>query len=66
MAMANSCKGKYLVGAGLQDQKFHPLVSWQEAWQPSGGLDARGAESSTSGLAGSRQRDCVTEPGLNF
>jgi hypothetical protein len=28
----NYYKGKYLIGAGLQVQKFCPLLSWQEAW----------------------------------
>ena len=29
----NSYKGKHLIGAGLQFQRFSPLSSWQEAWQ---------------------------------
>jgi len=32
----NSYKGKHLIGAGLQSQRFSPLSSWQEAWQDSG------------------------------
>ena len=29
----NSHKGKQLIRAGLQVQRFSPLSSWQEAWQ---------------------------------
>jgi hypothetical protein len=30
----SSCyKGKHFTGAGLQFQRFSPLLSWQEAWQ---------------------------------
>ena len=45
----NSHKGKHLIGAGLQFQRFSPLLSWQEAWQHAGRHGAgEGAESSTS------------------
>jgi hypothetical protein len=30
---SNSYKGRYLIGASLQFQRFSPLSSWQEAWQ---------------------------------
>jgi hypothetical protein len=45
----NSYKGKHLIGAGLQFQRFGPLSSWWEAWQHSHrhGVEG-GAESSTS------------------
>ena len=42
----NSYKGKHLVGAGLQFQRFRPLSSWWEAWQHAGRHGARGAEGS--------------------
>ena len=29
----NTYKGKHLIGAGLQVQKFSPLLSGQETWQ---------------------------------
>ena len=32
----NFYKGQYLIGAGLQFQRFSPLSSWQEAWQCAG------------------------------
>ena len=45
----NSYKGKHLIGAGLQIQRFSPLSSWQEAWQcPDRHSALEGAESSTS------------------
>ena len=54
----NSYKGKHLIGAGLQLQRFSPLSSWQEAWQRAGRHGAgEGAQSSTSGSAGSRKRE---------
>ena len=28
----NSYKEKHLIGAGLQSQRFNPLIAWQEAW----------------------------------
>jgi hypothetical protein len=31
---SNSYKGRHLIGAGLQFQRFDPLSSWWEAWQP--------------------------------
>lgn len=38
-------KGKHLVGACLQFQKFRPLSSWEEAWQQAGRHSAgEGAE----------------------
>lgn len=41
---------KYLIGAGLQVQRFSPLSSWWEAWQHAGRCGAEeGAEGSTSG-----------------
>lgn len=32
----NSCKGKYLIGFGLQVQPFRQLATWREAWQHTG------------------------------
>ena len=44
----NSYKG-YLIGTGLQGQRFSPLSLRQEAWQRLGRLSVReGAKSSTS------------------
>jgi hypothetical protein len=44
-----SYKGQYLIGAGLQVQRFSPLSSWREAWQHPGRPGAgEGAERSTS------------------
>jgi hypothetical protein len=31
--LGNSYKGKLLIGAGLQVQRFSPLQSWQDIWQ---------------------------------
>ena len=33
---SNSYKGKHLIGAGLQFQRFSPLSSWQATWQCAG------------------------------
>ena len=44
----NSNKRKHLFRAGLQFQRFRPLSSRQEVWQPLGRLGAGGAESSTT------------------
>lgn len=44
----NSYKGKHVLGAGLQFQRFSPLSSWWEAWQCAGRYGAGGTESSTS------------------
>jgi hypothetical protein len=52
-----SYKEKYLIGTGLQVQRFSPLLSWWVAWQHAGRHGAgEGAESSTSRLAGSRTK----------
>ena len=46
---SNSYKGKHLIGAGLQFQRFSSLSSWWEAWQDKGRHGAgEGAESATS------------------
>jgi len=42
----NFYKGKHLIGAGLQFQKFSPESSWQEAWQRAGRHSAGGDKSS--------------------
>ena len=53
----NSCKLKYLIGTGLQFQRFSPLSSWQKAWWHTGRHGAgEGTESSTSRSTGSRKR----------
>jgi len=53
----NSYKGKHWVGAGLQFQRFSPLLPWQGAWRHAGSCGAgEGAESSTSQSAIIRQR----------
>jgi hypothetical protein len=44
----NSYKRKHLIEAGLQLQRFSPLLSWWEMWQSTGRHSAEGAESSTS------------------
>jgi hypothetical protein len=45
----NSYKGKHLIGAGLQFQRFSPLLSWWEARQRAGKHGSgEKAESSTS------------------
>jgi hypothetical protein len=50
-------KGKHLVGASLQFQRFSPLPSGQEMWWHTGRHGAGGvAASSTSGSADSRKR----------
>ena len=41
-------QGKYLIGADLQFQRFSPLSSWWEEWQPIGRHGAVGVESFTS------------------
>jgi hypothetical protein len=49
----NSCKRRYLIGSGLQLQKFIPLSSWRGSWWHIGKHSAgEVAESSTSGSAG--------------
>jgi hypothetical protein len=56
----HSDSGKHLAGAGLQLQRFCPLSSWQEAWRLMGRHAAgEGAESSTSGSAGSRKKETL-------
>jgi hypothetical protein len=56
----NSYKGKHLIGAGLQFQRFSPLSSWQEAWQDAGRHGAEEeAESSTSGSKDSPKKTCL-------
>jgi hypothetical protein len=53
---SNFYKGQYLIGAGLQFQRFSPLSSWQEAWQHSGRHGAsEGAKSSTSWSEGNQE-----------
>jgi hypothetical protein len=37
---SNSNKGKHLIGAGLQFQRFSPLSFWWGAWQQAGKLGA--------------------------
>jgi hypothetical protein len=55
---SSSYKGKHLIGAGLQFQRFSPLlIVIEEVWWCIGRHGAEeGAESSTSGSAGSRKR----------
>ena len=53
---SNSCKRKQLTGARLQFQRFSPLSAWRRARWPVG-RHGEGAESSTSGSAGSRKRE---------
>jgi hypothetical protein len=52
----NFYKGQYLVGAGLQFQRFSPSSSWWEAWQHPGRHGSRGANISTSWSSGSSRR----------
>ena len=33
MTKGSSYKRKHLIGAGLEFQRFSPLLSWWEAWQ---------------------------------
>jgi hypothetical protein len=50
-------KKKLRLAFGFAAQKFSPLLSRRETWQCTGKPGAReGAESSTSGSAGSRKR----------
>jgi hypothetical protein len=35
----NSYKRKHLTGNGLHSQRFSPLSSWWETWQPPGRLE---------------------------
>jgi hypothetical protein len=44
----NSYKGQHLIGAGLQVQRFGPLSSRLEHWQPPGRHSIGGGESSAS------------------
>lgn len=47
---------RHLIGAGLQFQRFSPLLSWQEAWWPAGRRGAgEKAERSTPWSAGHRE-----------
>ena len=48
----NSFKGQYLIGSGLQVQRFSPLLCC-ETWQHPSRHGAGGAESSTSCSVGS-------------
>jgi hypothetical protein len=60
----NSYKGQYLIGAGLQFQRFRPLSSWQKAWPHLGKHGAgEGAESSTSCSEG---EDCLLHTGWSL
>jgi hypothetical protein len=55
-----SSKGKNLIGAGLQFQRFSPLSSWWEAWQHAGRHGAgEVAESFISRFTGSRKRETL-------
>jgi hypothetical protein len=52
-----SWKGKHLIGAGLQFQRFIPLSSWWNAWQHAVRHgNGQVAESSTSASSGNRKR----------
>ena len=45
----NFHKGKHLIVAGLQFERFSPFPSWQEVWQyPGRSGDEEGEESSIS------------------
>jgi hypothetical protein len=46
---------EYLIGAGLQFQRFSPLSSKHEAWQHPARHGAGGAESSTSCSEGKQE-----------
>jgi hypothetical protein len=49
MTKVTLIKGKDVIGAGLQFQRFSPLSLWWETWQCPGTHGAgEGAESSTS------------------
>jgi hypothetical protein len=55
---SHSYKGKNLIRAGLQFQRFSSLSSWWEAWWHAGTHGAgEVAESSTSGSADSRKKE---------
>ena len=55
----NCYKGKHLIGIGLQIQRFS-LLLWQEAWWQAGRHDTgEGAENSTSGSTGNRNRETL-------
>ena len=55
MTMAALNKG-HLIGAGLQIQRFSPLLSWLDTWQFMGRPGAgEGAKSSISGSASRRE-----------
>jgi hypothetical protein len=56
----NSYKEKHFVEAGLQVQRFSPLLPWQEAWWHAGRHGAgEGAKSFTSVSAVSRKRETL-------
>lgn len=57
----NSYKGKHLIGAGLQVQRFSPLSSWWEACQLPGRHGAGGAESSTACYEGKQKTTVFQE-----
>jgi len=62
MVTATLYKGKHLIGAGLQFERFRSLLSWMEAWWPVGRYVAgERAESSTPGSSGNREK-----AGLSF
>ena len=44
----NSYKGKYLIGADLQNQAFNNLSSWKEAWRHASRHSVRAGAESTS------------------
>lgn len=57
----NFYKGKHLIEAGFQSQRFSPSSSWQEAWHHAGRHGAgEGAGRSASGSKASRRELCVS------
>lgn len=61
----NSHKGKRLLGAGLQFRGVHYQHGWKHGIMQED-MVLGGAESSTTGLAGSRKIDRDTGPGLSI
>jgi hypothetical protein len=51
----NSYKGKHLIRAGLQFQRFSPLSPWWETQQHAGRFDAGGAKGSISWSEGNQE-----------
>jgi hypothetical protein len=58
-----SYKGQYLIGAGLQVQRFSPLSSWQEAWQCPGRHGAGGGANSTFCSEGNQKTGILRQLG---